>query len=353
MAILPGTTLGQPAQHSEAAQSHALAASTALALHLEDHLINSDPALATPAPFGASAAGAMSVLVSQRGAPANPKKLASWYTPRDSLVNRERAGKVGSRRRRRYDNDNFTEHPIVMKHGSDPEFYNRNDRFPGLAVPRPASPFTQLPHSLVNSLPTTTNPATAASAAEADRPIVPGESNLTRQDRKLLTQIRRTGLGMDVVKRFEGEIINRVLCVESGLPMDRDATVRERTAEEEAWVLLHDPDSPVLVPAPPLVLEITNKFLRLIVHAMCRYYRLVSHSTVSRCLSLTIFTAPTCLLILPFVCPLNQGMDERNGKRLTYIHPSADIFSTGDTDKHSSFPAVASPCTSFFDYLFA
>ncbi|KAJ3021453.1 hypothetical protein HKX48_008459 [Thoreauomyces humboldtii] len=305
---------------------------------------------------------AMAVLVEQRSKrkQATPLKPvgATWFLQRDSLAHRERTGSMGTRRRRRFDNDHFTDHPLVSKHHADPEFFTRDDRLPGYTLPRPASPFAKLPPGLVSSLPLDPNhqdPTTTDLAPAA----APGEANLTRQDRRLRTQIRRSGCARDVVRRFEGEILAKVLPLpvstsasdaaewETGEDLDLDLD-----KDAASWILLPvDVDdglaTVVDVTCPPipdvavvstgeegrgttttsrasasLCLEITDAFVRLIVHAMCRYHRLASHS-----------------------------LDHGNGKRLTYISPGRPTSTLVGDDRDE---VVAKPsCASFFEYIFA
>ncbi|KAJ3180436.1 hypothetical protein HDU87_001945 [Geranomyces variabilis] len=334
-----GTTLGAPALATAAAAlpPHSPVAA-ALTLHVEDAIIYA------PSP--------MKVLLDAKQQRAKPKVSsqvsgAVWLNPSAHAAKR---GKEGSRRRRRYDNVHFIHHPLVAKHATDPEFVSRNDRSPGLPVPRPDSPFTVLPRGLVAELPTNPNP-TASFEAGADTAaplmISLGESNLSRTDRKMLKNVRRTRCGEEIVKRVDDEILARVFCINNGeeaaSSANSSAAPPPPPREAQDWVVLHPrrpEEEPVLVPSaaqiaatpaahvPPLCVEISDKFMRLIVHLMCRFYGLVSHS-----------------------------MDEY-GTRVTYIRPRASLFadiSNNDDEvlqHRRSMLAAVRPCT-FSEYLFA
>ncbi|KAJ3159610.1 hypothetical protein HDU86_001619 [Geranomyces michiganensis] len=346
-----GSTLGAPAQAASPVAA-------ALALHVEDAIINA------PSP--------MKVLLdAKRGkdkaAQTSQVSGALWLHPAAAAAHNNKRGKEGSRRRRRYDNVHFVHHPLVAKHVGDAEFVSRNDRSPGLPVPRPESPFTALPRGRLGELPTLANATTIKfEDVTTARPAVmsPGENNLTRNHRRLLKTVRRTRCGEEIVKRVDDEILARVFCIsgedvgrkqqdgDENLTADLDAAATGATRLTEDWVVLHPrrPDSPVLVPAaaqiaatppahsPPLCLEISDKFLRLLVHLMCRFYGLVSQST-----------------------------DECNGTRVTYIRPRAALLAAtafvaaeaeadgqvAEQQHRRSILAAARPSISFSDYLFA
>ncbi|KAI8585394.1 hypothetical protein BDZ88DRAFT_432935 [Geranomyces variabilis] len=281
-----GTTLGAPSLAAAALPSHSPVAA-ALTLHVEDAIIN--------------ASSPMKVLLDAKQQRAKPKVTsqvsgAVWLHPTAHATKR---GKEGSRRRRRYDNVHFTHHPLVAKHATDPDFVSRNDRSPGLPIPRPDSPFTVLPRALVAELPTIANASKSFEAsADATTPLMVslGEGNLSRTDRKLLKNVRRTRCGEEIVKRVDDEILARVFCVSNGGDASAPTVALTTPREAQDWVVLHPrrPEEPVLVPSaaqiaatpaahvPPLCLEISDKFMRLIVHLMCRFYGLVSHSAYPR-----------------------------------------------------------------------
>ncbi|KAJ3147045.1 hypothetical protein HDU89_005853 [Geranomyces variabilis] len=360
-----GTTLGAPSLAAAALPPHSPVAA-ALTLHVEDAIINA------PSP--------MKVLLDVKQQRAKPKVTsqvsgAVWLHPTAHATKR---GKEGSRRRRRYDNVHFTHHPLVAKHATDPDFVSRNDRSPGLPIPRPDSPFTALPRALVAELPTIANASRSFEvSADAPTPLMVslGESNLSRTDRKLLKNVRRTRCGEDIVKRVDDEILARVFCVSNG--GDASATTVALTPPREAqdWVVLHPrrPEEPVLVPSaaqiaatpaahvPPLCVEISDKFMRLIVHLMCRFYGLVSHSAYPRFYLLRflrrVWGKEIADVGLVFFFASDTGMDEY-GTRVTYIRPRASLFadiSNNDDEvlqHRRSMLAAVRPCT-FSEYLFA
>ncbi|KAJ3308329.1 hypothetical protein HDU76_004015, partial [Blyttiomyces sp. JEL0837] len=77
------------------------------------------------------------------------KQKRFYWLVRDSLAKRMFIGRVGSRRRRRYDNNTFADHPMIQ--GIDPhdEFFNDpRDKHPGYPIPQPSTIFTKLPPNL-------------------------------------------------------------------------------------------------------------------------------------------------------------------------------------------------------------
>ncbi|KAI8817186.1 uncharacterized protein EV422DRAFT_258773 [Fimicolochytrium jonesii] len=286
-----------------------------------------------------------------------------WYLQRDSLARRLKVGKEGSRRRRRFDNDHFTDHPIVSQHKHDADFMTRGDLLPGLDMPRPPGVFARLPRKVLADLPTEGS-WNAGKEENVSKEAAVGEANLTRLDRRLRSQIRRSASAREVVRMFEERILEKfvpldgsplaksadenssssssdedsldieaeyeIIIREVDLPPSKQAApVDSRPPVEETPVTVQPAPEPQSSPQATLCLEITNTFLRLIVHAMCRYYRLVSRS-----------------------------IDHTSGTRLTIIeHPlsvMSPLVSSSTTLKdvatHIQFPM---PCRSFFDYVFA
>ncbi|KND04756.1 uncharacterized protein SPPG_00461 [Spizellomyces punctatus DAOM BR117] len=250
----------------------------------------------------------------------SPKKKR-WVACRDSLAKRLRIGKVGSRRRRRHDNNHFTDHPIVATSKHDPDFHSPQDMNPGYHIPRPPCAFSEISknelyHAMINA--STDQPhrihiihyASTRGNRMAPRKIVAGESNLTKNDRRLRQHIRRTGCAQESIKKFEQVVLKHAFVAEKD-DQDEDGWVRLDAAEVvETEFAVKNASSP---DPGPICLEIRDSFLRLLVHAMCRYYLLPSHSE-----------------------------DTVDGKRFTYIHPPGS----------SAFDKLR-PCKSFFDYLFA
>lgn len=106
--------------------------------------------------------------------------------------------------------------------------------------------------------------------------------------------------------------------------------------EEYGWVRVETADEKETNDmVKPLCLEIHDRFLRLIVHAMCRYYLLASYSMYG-CREFR-----SCWIRIDGASPSLVGEDKVDGKRITYIHPGT--CAKGDK---------AVPGRSFFDYLF-
>ncbi|KAJ3219211.1 hypothetical protein HDU67_002207 [Dinochytrium kinnereticum] len=279
-------------------------------------------------------------------------KRFSWIQ-RDSLARRLFIGKIGSRRRQRYDNNHFVDHPLV-----DPaEPFKAKDAFPGPPMPRPKTVFSLVPPSLrsrVLSPPTDVTPPRPQPVPE----IRVGEKAMTKSDRSLRRELRRARwVSEEAISRFEEEIVAFVemisldeglvnvgspspikksnVSVATGSSLDSfddeelDAiprvlsfsTTEDRVEEPRTsvsssssslneWISLKAPAvdglwvwvdaEPSMDGKPELVegetrlsLVIHDTSVRLIVHTMCRYYGLLSHSE-----------------------------DDAQGRRVTFIYPS-------------------------------
>ncbi|KAJ3040537.1 hypothetical protein HK097_002538 [Rhizophlyctis rosea] len=164
-----------------------------------------------------------------------------------------------------------------------------------------------------------------------------GESNLTRADRKLRQQLRRSGCGKEVVRGVEEGLVEFLGGSGSQLKEKEEDDVRTVTNGEagsdsdasgvEGWVKVKtthvgkeekkqtDSASEADLKAVLLALDLTDSFARNIVHAMCRYYLLVSHSE-----------------------------DRKDGQRITYVR-KPDLV---DGKRRHALPEV-----SFYDFCFS
>ncbi|KAJ3085492.1 hypothetical protein HK102_014120 [Quaeritorhiza haematococci] len=339
------------------------------------------------------------------------RKKKKWWGQRDSLARRMglQIGREGTKRRQRYNNNHLVEHMFAPS--TDPDFIHPFDYEAGYEMPRKPTAFSfvrgDIRKKIVNVADpspssrrsarsisrsplwccsqmrkgasswngvTKTGSASAHMSSSFSRPlVVVGEQNLTKADRYLRQQLRRTQTRnmQQAVKDLEAELL---LFVSSGLgdnvethrtgEMDRCSSLESSFVGGFAKLNLDsDGDSDAdnedgldfMSDAVPtrLALKITDKFLRLVVHAMCRFYGLISWS---------------------------EG-EEEGESRITYIHnplavlaalrryrAAADTNNRNDDDSDDSDEATRQLCQkcasvlgnatfipekSFFDYVFA
>ncbi|RKO85602.1 hypothetical protein BDK51DRAFT_41385 [Blyttiomyces helicus] len=172
----------------------------------------------------------------------------------------------------------FTDHPLIDP--TDPDLLHPLERTPGYSLPRAPTIFAQITTpelrakilntapDLITIDPTIKNPASA--------PTGPG--NLTRADRRLRRHLARCGSAVAAVRDFESAV-RRFLDESGGVENAVGVPGVEAVDVDEGWVRVEMGAEQVEIStALPLVLAITDKFLRLVVHAMCRYYGLPSHN---------------------------------------------------------------------------
>ena len=184
-----------------------------------------------------------------------------------------------------------------------------------------------------------------------------GEANLTRADRKLRQQLRRSGCGKEVVKGVEECLVEFLGGVRAAKEEDDATTVMNAetgsdsdASNGEGWVKVKTthvgskeekkhskPVAEADLRAVLLALDLTDSFARMIVHAMCRYYLLVSysefcsvfwkHSHASEAESVSI-----------------AGQDRKDGQRVTYVRKP---------DLVEGKPRHGLPAVSFYDFCFS
>ncbi|KAI8848646.1 hypothetical protein BC829DRAFT_393552 [Chytridium lagenaria] len=323
------------------------------------------------------------------------KKFA--WMQRDSLASRLFIGKLGSRRRQRYDNNHFTDHPLV-----DPsEPFKPKDAFPGPSQPRPKTVFSLVPAALRQRV-----LATTPTAVPPTTPVVRiGASAMTKADRALRRDLRKgRWVEEEVVRCFEeevlafleggergsdGEIAESVvedsvvdlkeiltpIVYQSNASVATGSSLASIDSDDEERVMVAsslDDDmsrislssassgasSPWVNVSTPFVdglwvwvdsttsgegveerkvmaLVITDKSVRAVLHALCRWYGLMSHSE-----------------------------DDAEGQRITFIYKPAKavVFkaqelqltdATRSIDETEKSKGVEVPAISFVDYLFS
>jgi hypothetical protein len=199
------------------------------------------------------------------------------------------------------------------------------DLYPSYTMPRRPTIFSHVPKIarplLMNVHPDVAQRVSKKSPNAAH--FIMGEAALTKTDRKLRRELRRSKWsGRDVVEAFEKEVIDffysmavanatdklsgekaemcSVGSCETSSTLGSESSSGSEEEEEEAdpeWVVLKDSKSTgsgsgwvqvtvgddksseaLRQDVRHLALKIDDKFLRLVVHTMCRYYRLTSFS---------------------------------------------------------------------------
>eukprot|EP00842_Homolaphlyctis_polyrhiza_P005838 jgi/Hompol1/6255/HPOL_002197-RA len=266
----------------------------------------------SPSPSSATAAShALALpLESANALPASPASQPSskrrrrwWWLQRDSLARRLFIGKPGSRRRQRFDNNHFTDHPFAS---TDADFIHEWDQEPGFILPAKPTIFSEVTFSssrksLINVSPNeVVRPHVQTSSVPPSPPPSPvcGPSNLSRADRDVRRTVRRSCCDDDLVRKLELVIVNfitdslgiakhsqihRIPSIQTMAPRSSIDSVNSNDSWDYAdsissnddWVLL---DTPASAQQHEIQLEIKNGFLRLLIHMMCRYYLMESES---------------------------------------------------------------------------
>ncbi|KAI9105511.1 hypothetical protein DFS34DRAFT_588835 [Phlyctochytrium arcticum] len=357
-----GTTLGAPAprrspRRERPADSESDSSSSLLTAQTSIRALVYGPAPANPTPLNL-------VVAEEAVNGLEPRKAKKrWVPNRDSLAKRMSIGKAGSRRRRRHDHSTFKDNPIVklLAH-EDPSSLHPLAHPPGPAIPRPPTAFSTVPLNatalIVNA--STDQPGDAAFQLERREVHSVGLGHLTREDRRLRGVLRRTGGSVEFIREVEGVIRRAVSdsgssCSSASESEDDEERLQkiERPASDsesdeppaitaEGWTVIPSPKPTITVPTTVtktpansfLRLHISNTFLRLITHTLCKYYALASHS---KCHVQSTLTPKKMLkrLLLIFT-----GSDEADGKRYTYISTSR-------------LPGSCHPARTFMEYVFA
>jgi len=275
---------------------------------------------------------------------ANHKKEVVWIQ-RDSMTRRNAllVGNEGSRRRNRYDNDNFTFHPLAILNPADlippgytseiPRFHFQYDETAAKISLADADRFLNVKSSRI--VMPSPSPATVSPSA--------------RLPRALRRRLKKSYVPHGVVQRFDTELLGflkRMIAEADGQDLEYEWVVVEQRnsdiePEEQDEDEVFDEIEFVDEGAPKeelnrnpmyLVWEIGDRFSRWIVHTMCKYYSLASFSkTMSDGRRLTYVCHPHHLRTL-------SNLDSFDDK-LRYPLPDPQI-------------SLQMPEHSFLDYLF-
>ncbi|ORX96013.1 hypothetical protein K493DRAFT_314734 [Basidiobolus meristosporus CBS 931.73] len=182
------------------------------------------------------------------------------YFQRDSLKTRESRGKEGSRRRNRYDNDHFTYLPHAVLNPKDmippgypaqaPHFHFKYDQAMEQLLQHKFAHDTDL---RATEKPCTNYPETQSFI-----------------DRSIRRELRKAHVSQGIVEQYEGQIKEFVEQIAS---MKDDTVQTASDCGEQV-----DDREPQF-----LVMDIQDRQIRFIVHAMCQYYHLVSFSNDTEC----------------------------------------------------------------------
>ncbi|KAI9593870.1 hypothetical protein BDF19DRAFT_447157 [Syncephalis fuscata] len=232
----------------------------------------------------------------------------SWTpTPRDSLIRREYPGKPGSRRRQRYDNNHFVGHPCATLSPEDLPA-------PGYALDAPGFHFTD--HAQV-ALSAPELPAIFLPSKIRSRPtrvgLTPGDRTLRQADFDAWTLLDHDILSEEEEEEEEPSSNDSDVDDQASsmvLVCEEDTQPSMNVANEVTAIDGELNDAITVTSGRRLVWEASDGLSRLIVHSICRHYRLHSYSK-----------------------------DTREGKRLTFIERRPDTV-------------LPTSNTSFFDTLF-
>ncbi|KAI9029567.1 hypothetical protein CLU79DRAFT_734648 [Phycomyces nitens] len=187
-----------------------------------------------------AAIAASEVLASSRLADdtPKPKKAKKRSVEKDTLSRRSNLaiGKEGSRRRQRWDNNNFSENPVAVLYSEDlrPPGYNRSKNV-----------FQWNSIALNEEEP---------ESVEEDNQTIPIRNTVVPLSRSVRKDLKRAHLPLGLVSSYEDQLMRFI------------ATQQRRPpGEVDAQDLC-------------LVWEISDRFVRWFVHAMCDYYSLESFS---------------------------------------------------------------------------
>ncbi|KAF7729577.1 hypothetical protein EC973_004252 [Apophysomyces ossiformis] len=175
------------------------------------------------------------------------QKTKRFHSQRDSLARRTQllVGKEGSRRRQRWDNSNFSDHPSAVLFAEDlrPPGYGDRPTFHWVHDNEPVDELLEDVMSLQEEEQET--------VGEDDHTRLETMAPLSRKARQMLKKSR---VPKGLVSLYEQRLL----------------TFMERWREGKADVETH------------LIFEIGNPFKRWVIHLMCQYYRLSSFSKTVR-----------------------------------------------------------------------
>ncbi|RKP24385.1 hypothetical protein SYNPS1DRAFT_29847 [Syncephalis pseudoplumigaleata] len=242
--------------------------------------------------------------------------------PHDGPTRREHPGKPGSRRRQRYDNSHFVGHPWAILSPED---------LPAPGYPHDAPGFHFTEHA---QLAMTAPDASPIHGRYEPRSRPAARHGLTPGDRALRQAVRRRQVPRGLVRRVEATI-RRFLSgedtrSEAWMLLEEEDVAEQREEQEgvvsdvdesmvlvceadvrEQWAEEHEEEPLTVTSKRRLVWRGSDGLSRLVVHSVCRHYRLHSYSK-----------------------------DARDGARLTYIERRPETTMPVGT-------------TSFYDALFA
>ncbi|KAI8058628.1 hypothetical protein BDF22DRAFT_740047 [Syncephalis plumigaleata] len=241
-------------------------------------------------------------------------------TPRDSLSRREHPGKPGSRRRKRYDNNHFVEHPCAILSPEDLPA-------PGYPLNAPGFHFTEHTQIAMSS------PDTSVVYSRPEPRPRPARRGLTPGDRSLRQAVRRRRVPQGLVRRVEATILRFLYGQDTRsetwtLLDDDDDDDDETTSEEDDETFSDDSDVGDQAGSMVLVCEEDTNPAMTEIEAI----RQSQQSDIDDPLTVTSKRR--------LVWEASDGKDTREGKRLTFIERRPDtILPVGST--------------SFYDTLFA
>ncbi|KAK9703095.1 hypothetical protein K7432_010912 [Basidiobolus ranarum] len=210
-----------------------------------------------------------------------PRVGKKIYFQRDSLKSRESQGKEGSRRRKRYDNDHFTHLPHAVLNPKDlappgypmeaPRFHFKYDR----AMQQ------VLQHNFIHDIDLQSMERGPSQHPESQSYI----------HRSIRRELKKAHVSEGVVERHEIELIEfikQVLSKENS-QLHNMEDVPEGVSFHGSIDSENDSDNDPLLPESFasqhhfLVMNIQDRQIRFVVHAMCQYYHLMSFSKDTRC----------------------------------------------------------------------
>ncbi|ORX91742.1 hypothetical protein K493DRAFT_355288 [Basidiobolus meristosporus CBS 931.73] len=201
------------------------------------------------------------------------------YFQRDSLKSRESKGKEGSRRRKRYDNDHFTHLPHAVLNPKDlappgypaeaPRFHFKYDR----AMQQ------LLQHNFIHDI--------DLRAMEKTPQCPESQSYIHRSIRR---ELKKAHVSEGIVERHEIELIEFIKQI---LEREGQLDDMEEVPEGVSDYSSTDSDDDTDIDSKHLesfskqqlflVMNIQDRQIRFVVHAMCQYYHLMSFSKDTRC----------------------------------------------------------------------
>ncbi|KAJ3410765.1 hypothetical protein HDV05_003267 [Chytridiales sp. JEL 0842] len=271
--------------------------------------------------------------------PSQKEKNKYYWRARDSMARRLFIGKEGSRRRQRHDNNTFADHPMVK--ALDPAILLEPQDFnPAYSMPRRPTIFSHVPKSARHHLMNVNPEVPKAAPTSKNTACIMGENALSKADRRLRRQLRRGNWSCrETLESFEKEVIDFFYSLDAdevnaaaeketegcssgnldGHLRSEPVPIAQTRRKESSWISasssscdsfeststleFESPDEddenegwvrvesktvegaskpktagPADSERLTLAMRIDDKFLRLLVHTMCRYYKLGSHT---------------------------------------------------------------------------